>query len=252
MVATRKLMESYNSDTISLEVNVAGLRTSERRWPSILRLVAHQLRTPTSLIAGYAEMLASDEIQRDSERRNQILAEIRQNLRELNRLAVELQEGTRAETVGLPIRKGSISVGSLIEDALRAAAPLCEYRKVRLELSSGGLAPGHVIGDRFYLKLCLVNLIDNAAKYGKAGGRVRLATEPLGRSIEVRVADDGMGLGPHAAELFAPFAQGADAKEGIGLGLTLVSGIVEAHGGSMTWRSGKGSYVGFTIPWSPN
>jgi signal transduction histidine kinase len=76
--------------------------------------------------------------------------------------------------------------------------------------------------------------------------------EPVGPLIEVRVADDGMGLGPDAAELFAPFAQGANSTEGIGLGLSLVSAIVEAHGGSMTWKSGRGSYVGFTIPWSPN
>jgi signal transduction histidine kinase len=229
------------------------LRTSERRWPSILRLVAHQMRIPTSLIAGYAEMLASDEIQKDPERRHQILEEVRQNLRELNRLTVELQEASRVEDGGLPIRKGSIAVSSLIEETLQSAAPLCEYRKARLE-SSVRTAPmaGHVIGDRFYLKLCLVNLIDNAAKYGKSGGRVRVVTQPLGPSIEVRVADDGMGLGPNATELFAPFAQGTDTKEGLGLGLTLVKAIVEAHGGSMTWRSGKGSYVGFTIPWSPN
>jgi len=227
------------------------LRTSDRRWPGILRLVAHQLRTPTGLIAGYAEMLASDEIQRDPERRNQILGEIRENLRQLNRLAVELQEGSRAQTVGLPIRKGSISLGSLIDDALNAAAPLCAYWKVRLE-SNPRAAAGHVVGDRFYLRLCLVNLIENAAKYGKPGGRIQLAIEPLGPLIEMRVADEGTGLGPNATELFAPFAQGADTKEGIGLGLTLVSAIVQAHGGSMTWKSGKGSYVGFTIPWSPN
>jgi len=235
------------------EVDGPSLRTSERRWPSILRLVAHQMRIPTSLIAGYTEMLATDQIQEDPARRHQILEEIGQNLRELNRLAVELQEGSRAENGGLPMRKGSIAVRSLIEETLQSAAPLCEYRKVRLEsrVRAAGTA-GHVVGDRFYLKLCLVNLIDNAAKYGKPGGRVRVVTEPLGPSIEMRVADDGMGLGPHATELFAPFAQGPQTKEGVGLGLTLVKAIVEAHGGSMTWRSGKGSYVGFTIPWAPN
>ena len=100
--------------------------------------------------------------------------------------------------------------------------------------------------------MCLVNLIDNAAKYGKPGGTVRIITEPLGRLIQLRVEDEGMGLGPQAARLFDPFAQGANANEGVGLGLALVKTIVEAHAGSVTWRSGKGSYVGFTIPWSPN
>jgi len=246
-------MEGYSSDTISWEVNGLTLRTTEDSWPSILRLVAHQMRNPTSLIAGYAEMLASDEIQRDAGRREQILGEIRQSLRELNRLAVELQEGSRAEAGRLPMRRGPIAVSSLIKETLLSAAPLCAYRKARLALSArAGPIAGHVVGDRFYLKLCLVNLIDNAAKYGKAGGRIRVGTEARGRSIELRVADDGGGLGPNAAELFAPFAQGADTREGLGLGLTLVKAIVEAHRGSMTWKSGKGSYVGFTLPWSPN
>ena len=89
-------------------------------------------------------------------------------------------------------------------------------------------------------------------KYGKPGGTVRIITEPLGPLIQLRVEDEGMGLGRQGARLFDPFAQGAQANEGVGLGLALVKTIVEAHAGSITWRSGKGSYVGFTIPWSPN
>ena len=226
--------------------------TSENRWPDILRLVAHQLRIPTSLIAGYTEMLASDEIQGDQQRRREILEEVRQSLRDLNRLAVELQEAGRAATGTLTLRKEPVAVGALIEESLRLATPLCEFRRVGLEPCAPAAPAGHVVGDRFYLKMCLVNLIDNAAKYGKPGGTVRLITEPVGPLIEIRVADEGVGLGPHAARLFTPFAQGAHANEGVGLGLTLVKTIVEAHSGSITWRSGKGSYVGFTIPWSPN
>lgn len=226
--------------------------TSEDPWPDILRLVAHQLRIPTSLIAGYTEMLASDEIQRDQQRRKEILEEIRQHLRDLNRLAVELQEAGRAATSGLMLRKEPVAVRALIDESLRLATPLCEFRGVGLEPGTPAAPTGHVLGDRFYLKMCLVNLIDNAAKYGKPGGTVRIITEPLGPLIQLRVEDEGMGLGPQAARLFDPFAQGADANEGVGLGLALVKTIVEAHAGSVTWRSGKGSYVGFTIPWSPN
>ena len=229
-----------------------GSGTSEDRWPDILRLVAHQLRIPTSLIAGYTEMLASDEIQRDQQRRKEILEEVRQRLRDLNRLAVELQEAGRAATSGLTLRKEPVAVCALIDESLRLATPLCEVRGVGLEPGAPVAPAGQVIGDRFYLKMCLVNLIDNAAKYGKPGGTVRIITEPLGRLIQLRVEDEGMGLGPQAARLFDPFAQGANANEGVGLGLALVKTIVEAHAGSITWRSGKGSYVGFTIPWSPN
>lgn len=225
-------------------------------WPSILRLVAHQLRMPTSLIAGYVEMLASDEIQSDPRRRRDIVAEIREGLRELNRLAVELQEASRNATGALPIRKRRIVVSSLIDETLQAAVPLCRYRKVDLQVLTPAVSMrGHMVGDRYYLKMCLLNLIDNAAKYGKPRGHVQVVTKPRGRSVEMRVVDEGAGLGPNASRLFAPFvreARGPGAGEGIGLGLTLVKAIVEAHGGSMTWRSGTPSYVGFRIPLSPN
>ena len=96
--------------------------TSEDPWPDILRLVAHQLRIPTSLIAGYTEMLASDEIQRDQQRRREILEEIRQHLRDLNRLAVELQEAGRAATSGLRLRKEPVAI-RVQQQLPRLAAP---------------------------------------------------------------------------------------------------------------------------------
>jgi signal transduction histidine kinase len=228
----------------------------EHPWPSILRLVAHQLRMPTSLIAGYLEMLATDEIQRDPRRRRQILVQVRESIRELNRLAMELEEASRSATGALPIRRKRIAVNSLIEETLLAAAPLCEYRKVELQFSESVVAvQRRMVGDRYYLKLSLLNLIDNAAKYGKPGGHIQVVTKPLGSSLEMRVVDEGSGLGPNASRLFAPFvreARGPGVHPGLGLGLALVKTIVEAHGGSMTWRSGSPSYVGFRIPLSPN
>lgn len=229
---------------------------SEHPWPSILRLVAHQLRMPTSLIAGYLEMLTTDEIQKDPRRKREVVALIRESIRELNRLAIELQEASRSATGTLPIRRRRITVVSLIQETLQAAVPLCEYRNVELQFRAPAVAvDGQVVGDRYYLKMCLLNLIDNAAKYGKPHGHVRVATRPLGSLVEMRVVDDGPGLGPNAARLFAPFVReprGPGASEGIGLGLTLVKTIVEAHGGSMTWRSGHPSYVGFRLPLSLN
>jgi two-component system CheB/CheR fusion protein len=223
-------------------------------WPSILRLVAHQMRMPTSLIAGYLEMLATDEIQRNPPRRRQILAQVRESIRDLNRLALELEEASRSASGALPIRRRRMAVDSLIEETLLAAVPLCEYRKVELQFSEPAVHR-NMIGDRYYLKLSLLNLIDNAAKYGKPGGHVQVVTKPLGSSLEMRVVDEGSGLGPNAVSMFSPFvreARGPGDHQGIGLGLTLVKAIVEAHGGSMTWRSGRPSYVGFKIPLSPN
>ncbi len=81
-------------------------------WPRILHLVAHQLRPPTALLAGYTDLLASDEIRRDPERVRRILEGVRVNLRELNRLAAELQEGNRAAIGVLPIRRERVPIAS--------------------------------------------------------------------------------------------------------------------------------------------
>ncbi len=230
--------------------------SSEHPWPSILRLVAHQLRLPTSLIAGYLEMLAADEIQADPGRRRAIVAQMRESIRELNHLAVQLEEASRTAAGVLPIRKKRIALDSLMEETRQAAVPLCQYRNVELHVQ-GPAAPGGrwVVGDSYYLKMCLLNLIDNAAKYGKPHGQVSIATRPLGSLVEMQVLDEGAGLGPNAARLFDPFVReerGEGVDEGMGLGLALVKAIVEAHGGSMTWSSGRPSYVGFRLPLSAN
>ena len=224
------------------------MKTAVDPWPEILNLVAHQLRVPTAMIAGYVDLLTSDEIRRDVDRTRRILNEVRSSVREINRLTVELQDATRTALGTLPIRFERVSVGSLIDESIRSAAPLCELRSVTLERFVSSGANGYLKGDPYYLKTCLVNLIDNAAKYGKPGGRVQVVAESVRTMIELRVSDEGSGLGPNGEELFAPFAQGARAQQGIGLGLTLVKAIVEAHDGQMVWKSGEGSYVGFRLP----
>ena len=220
-------------------------------WPDVLRLVAHQLRGPVSLLAGYLEMLASEEVRRDPNRVDTILRKTKENLSEMNRLVGELQEGGRAAAGLLQIRRKKLGVHSLVEDVVQSATPLCKRWNVTLE-SKGEPVGGFVMGDGFYLKLSLLNLIDNAAKYGGSRGRLRLVTRTQDEMVELRVVDGGTGLGSKASELFAPFIQGPKAREGVGLGLSLVKTIVEAHGGSMVWRSGSGSYVGFKVPWLIN
>ncbi len=217
-------------------------------WPNVLRLVAHQLRGPVSLLAGYLEMLASEEVRRDPNRVDAILQQAKENPSEMDRFIGELQQGGRAAAGRLPIRRKKLDVHSLVEDVVRSATPLCKRQNVTLE-SKGEPVGGYVMGDGFYLKLSLLNLIDNAVKYGGPRRRLHLVTRTQDEMVELRVVDGGTGLGSKASELFAPFIQGPQAREGVGLGLSLVKTIVEAHGGSMVWRSGSRSYVGFKVPW---
>ena len=225
---------------------------SPDKWPAVLRLVTHQLRVPIGLIGGYTDMLRDDQIQGDPARRRHILHELRQNVLAMHQLVTQLEEGSRVASGALPIQRRRLAVRALIDETVERSAPMCELRKASLSPKLMGPVAGYVQGDRYYLGLSLMNLIDNAAKYGKPGGRVRLVAEPLDEMIEFRIVDGGAGLGANGSQFFAPFVQGSRMSEGLGLGLTLVKTIVEAHGGSMAWRSGRESYVGFRIPWAPN
>ncbi|HEX5631831.1 MAG TPA: ATP-binding protein, partial [Gemmatimonadales bacterium] len=110
-----------------------------------------------------------------------------------------------------------------------------------------------VRGDRVRLEQVFANLLNNAAKYTDPGGHVRLDVEDAGDTVKVRVRDDGIGIPRELLpRLFEMFSQAADAREraqgGLGIGLSLVRGLVEMHGGSVSADSGgPGAGSEFTV-----
>jgi len=116
----------------------------------------------------------------------------------------------------------------------------------------GVMVTGYNHGDWERLLRALRNLVTNALKHGRPGGRVRVEASGSEREVEVAVTDDGPGIPPEELpRVFDRFYRGSNAKpEGVGLGLAIAKSIVEAHGGRIWVESspGKGSRFAFSVP----
>jgi signal transduction histidine kinase len=140
----------------------------------------------------------------------------------------------------------------VLGDAARALRPLSERKRLDLAVEVPADAPP-ALGDPEALLLVAVNLLGNAIKYTPEGGTVRAGAEASGDGVRVYVRDSGIGIKPEDRERVVQghrTEEGKKAAAGFGVGLTLVSTVLEAHGTSLTisGEPGKGSEFSFTLP----
>jgi two-component system, OmpR family, sensor kinase len=199
----------------------------------LLANVSHELRSPLARIRVALELLPRDA---EGDRR---LSDVEQDLGELDRLIEDVLTTARLDATGLPAHLGPIDARALLADLAERARrhPLTADSSVRVE--DGG--PVHVIADEALLRRALWNLLENAAKYGAPPVTLSAALED--NRVILAVADAGPGVAPAERErVFAPFYRGqavrepdggADARRGMGLGLTLARRVAEVHGGTI-------------------
>jgi CheY-like chemotaxis protein/two-component sensor histidine kinase len=158
----------------------------------------------------------------------------------------------------LEIRKQQVRLDAIVDAAVEVARPLLDARQQRLSISLPNPAP-LLEADPVRLSQVVSNLLNNAAKYSDPRSEVRLSAATTDSVIVLKVADDGIGIPAEALEnVFKMFSQveGATGRSegGLGIGLSLVKGLVELHGGSVTAHSagpGKGSEFVVTLPCIP-
>ncbi len=228
-------------------------REAERAKAELVANLGHELRTPLVPIKGYAQLLLRRNVPPD--RRQESLAEIASAVERLETVVDRLLEIASRDTDAAP-GPGLIDLAPVVT----AAAARWQERAGeahQVEARLGDVLPA-VVGDRVSLERSLDELLANAVKFSPDGGRVIVALRaggPCGdaeRSVELSVADQGIGLPEeHAEALFEAFAQ-ADASAtrefgGLGLGLALVQRIVAAHGGELRAASTPGAGATFTI-----
>ncbi|HYE57103.1 MAG TPA: HAMP domain-containing sensor histidine kinase [Rhodothermales bacterium] len=219
--------------------------------------VSHELRTPLALIRLYAETLAEGRVASE-ERRRQYYATLVAESERLSRLVGNVLHFSRMDRGPQDISTASLALSSLVAEVGERYRPVLERAGVTLGLD---LAPDlpPINGDRDALSEALVNLLDNAAKYGAAGGEVHLRTRAEGAHVVVEVADRGPGV-PEAMRdrVFEPFvrvqAESTDGlahtAKGTGLGLAIVRRVATAHGGtvSVDAREGGGAVFRLALP----
>jgi signal transduction histidine kinase len=215
----------------------------------VLGIVAHDLRNPLNAIVLEAECLRRSRGEpADS---TEPAAAIHRAAVRMSRMIQDLLDIARLESGRLQIERIPLSTHQLIADAAEAQRPIAAASSLELRLDVTHDVPD-VWADRGRLLQVFDNLIGNALKFTGHGGRITIGAVPKGREVQFRIRDTGIGIRPNElAHVFDRFWQARTAeRDGAGLGLPIVKGIVEAHGGRVWAEStlGEGSSFFFAIP----
>jgi len=230
------------------------LRELDRAKSEFLSVVSHELRTPLTALQGFSELLLTRAV--PPARAERFLGHLHAEARRLGRIVGELLDVSRIESgQAHALRRDSVSLDELIEANLELFA--AEHTRHRFEW--GCVArPCRVTGDRDALDRVIKNLVSNAVKYSPRGGRVRVGAGPAPHDpgmVELIVEDEGVGIPAEALPRIwdkyvrIPDPETASAR-GLGLGLSLVRSLVEAHGGKVDADSepGRGSRFRVLVP----
>jgi PAS domain S-box-containing protein len=234
--------------------NVTAERQLDEMKSQLLSTVSHELRTPLASIKGFATTLLRDDVQWEPAAQREFLQIIDQEADRLNELIANLLAMSRLEAGVLRMDLGRVELAPLIAEVLAGM----ELRAQGLTLAAD--VPGDlpaVWADDRRVRQVLHNLIDNALKYS-GSGEVTVRARHEGDVVHVSVSDQGIGIAPdQLGRIFERFYQvaGAAARRagGVGLGLSICKGIIEAHGGRIWAEStpGRGSTFHFTLPLQP-
>ena len=217
------------------------LRDADRRKDEFLATLAHELRNPLAPIRSAAAALRSPHVAEEDKLEAQLIIE-RQVLH-LARLVDDLLDISRITAGKLPMQKARVRLNDEVNLAVSTVRPHLDDARHRLTVS----LPRETVtldADEARLSQVFANLLHNACKYTEPGGEIMLAASlPNESEVEIAIRDNGIGIPaeflPHLFKKFSQVAPALDRSQGgLGLGLSLVHGIVSLHGGAVTARSG--------------
>jgi PAS domain S-box-containing protein len=227
------------------------LRESDRRKDEFLAVLSHELRNPLAPIRSGIDMLTME----GGTARPELVELMRQQVEHLIRLVDDLLDISRISRGRVELRRESVEVGDLLERSARAMLSTFERRQQRLVIERPS-SPVWLDADPVRLLQVLENLLQNASKFSDAGTRIELKAERAGDEALIRVRDYGIGMDTALlSRVFQPFTQASQsidrAQGGLGIGLALVRGLVERHGGTVVATSagvGLGSELIVRLP----
>jgi len=227
-----------------------ALREADRRKDEFLGVLSHELRNPLTPIRIGLNIL--ERIPPDSPEAEEVRATIDRQVTQMIHLVDDLLEVTRISRGKINLRPEIIELGEVIGRAVEDQRLDFAEKKIELVVHLGS-EPLWMEADPVRIAQVVGNILQNAARFTQEGGRAELTLERDGETAVLRVRDNGVGIPADVlARLFVPFMQGdrtlARTGGGLGLGLALVKGLVELHGGSVAAHSdGPGQGAAFTV-----
>lgn len=232
---------------------VGRLEASFRQVRQFSMDASHELRTPLTVLKGETELALRRP--RSAEDYRQVLESGLEEIDRMTRIVEELLFLSRLDLGEIKMEAKPVRLDLLLEDVRRQAAVLGQEQDIQITL--GTVEPAEVLGDELRLRELLLNLVDNAVKYSKPGGKVELGLRCEGRTARMSIMDRGIGIAPEEQErIFDRFyrteAARAYRQTGTGLGLSISKWIAEVHHGRIeVWsRPGEGSVFTVVLPLS--
>ncbi len=231
------------------------LQEADRRKDNFLANVSHELRSPLVTMLGYTDLLLADRLGPISEKQRQCLQITRGSGKRLKSFIEELLDFSRFELTREAMTFHPFDLAEAVAQAVAALGP--RFLERRLNVQKRVTRGTAVLGDRDRVIQVLTNLLSNAERHCRDGGKIVVSAQARPAFVLVSVQDNGSGIPEaHLAKIFDRLYQVGDVKDarhreqGLGLGLNIVKSIVEAHGGEVSVESvfGKGSTFSFTLP----
>lgn len=239
-----------NKQTEEIEL----LRKNEAFRKEFLQNLSHEFKTPIFAIQGYIDTLLNGAMD-DSKVRIRFLENTERNVERLVNLVNDLDEISKLERGEQLLLKQNFVIQDLIREVFESLSITMQDKNMRTGIKKGCEYPILVFADKEKIRMVLLNLVENASKYGKQNGSITASMYNTdGKHVLVEITDDGIGIEEeHLTRIFERFYRTDSArsrdKGGTGLGLAICKHIIEAHGQAIHVRSTPdvGTSIGFTL-----
>ncbi len=251
---TQELADSFNEMANIFTQNLNKVNEIEVLRRELIANISHDLKTPVSVIQGYAETLQMKELTLTEADRQRYINTILQSSQKLEKLVNELFELSKLEANQVEPKREPFSISELINDMNNKYQLIAKEKHILFETELSKELP-LVIADVSLIERVMQNLMDNAIKFTPMGGKIMIKTQKIIQHVEVSITDSGIGISQDEQEkIFTRYYRTTDnytdLKESAGLGLTIATKILELHNSSLKLISTekKGSSFSFEIP----
>jgi len=245
------LKEGWHGQDLPV-TNVGEPREPDENGGRLLSTVCHELRTPLAIIRGYTTLLLDYDQKLETREKREYVQSIDRAAGRLADLVDHILDMSRLESGTLHLEKAPIAISDIIQEAAAEARFRGPEHPIRL---TQGRSLPRVRVDAKRIRQVLDNVLDNAFKYSGEGTEIVVSAQRREQELLISVSDQGIGVPAGDVErvferLYRVDPQETAGNRGVGLGLTICRGLVEAHGGRIWLESteGRGSTVFFTLP----
>ncbi len=253
LTAANKIKKEHENELIKVNKDLERALQSNSDANRFISILAHDLRSPFSVILGYSELLSDNLHKFRSEEIEKLANEINKSTQMTFSLLEDLLKWARVRSGRIPFKPQKLNFKDIWADINKILTPFACSKNIEITYSIPDAV--EVIADADMLKTILRNLISNAVKYSNPGGLIKVTAEQTITNIMFSVSDNGIGIHPDNLNKLFDLSElhptpGTDGEKGMGLGLFLCKGFVEKHGGKIWAESiyGKSSIFYFTIP----